>query len=72
MPLYIFPFYDILYIKETNFYGTKGEDAMDKDMLYMHEVANGYRPDVEKLIRYIPWLESKVGNNISNFYSLMN
>lgn len=42
---------------------------MDKDMLYMHEVANGYRPDVEKLIWYIPWLESKVGNNISNFYN---
>lgn len=41
---------------------------MEKDMLYMHEVANGYRPDVERMIRYIPWLESKVGNKISNLY----
>ena len=41
---------------------------MEKDTLYMQEVANEYRPDVEKLIRYIPWLESKVGSSISNFY----
>lgn len=41
---------------------------MEKDILYMQEVANGYRPDVERLIRYIPWLESKVGGSISNMY----
>lgn len=34
----------------------------------MHEVANGYRPDVEKLIKYIPWLESKAGASISSIY----
>ena len=74
MLLYIFPFYDILNIKGTNFNqllaGTirEREDAMEKDTLYMHEVANGYRPDVERMIRYIPWLESKVGNTISNLY----
>lgn len=41
---------------------------MEKDMLYMHEVAQGYRPDVERLVRYIPWLESKVGVNTSSIY----
>lgn len=41
---------------------------MEKDMLYMHEVANGYRPDVELLVRYIPWLESKAGTNASSMY----
>ena len=41
---------------------------MEKDMLYMQEVANGYRPDVERLIRYIPWLESKAGGDITKFY----
>lgn len=42
---------------------------MEKDLLYMHEVANGYRPDVEKLIKYIPWLETKAGTNTSSIYS---
>ena len=42
--------------------------VMEKDMLYMQEVANGYRPDVERLIRYIPWLESKAGGDITKFY----
>lgn len=41
---------------------------MEKDMLYMQEVANSYRPDVERLIRYIPWLESKAGGDVSKFY----
>lgn len=41
---------------------------MERDTLYMQEVANGYRPDVERLVKYIPWLESKVGTNISSIY----
>lgn len=41
---------------------------MEKDMLYMHEVANGYRPDVERLVRYIPWLETKTGTTTSSVY----
>lgn len=41
---------------------------MEKDTLYMQEVANGYRPDVERLVKYIPWLESKAGTNISSIY----
>lgn len=43
---------------------------MEKDENYMQEVANGYRPDVERLIKYIPWLETKVGtNNASSIYA---
>lgn len=41
---------------------------MEKDERYMHEVANGYRPDVERLIKYIPWLETKAGTNTSSIY----
>lgn len=41
---------------------------MDKDMLYMHEVASGYRPDVELMVRYIPWLQSKAGTDASSLY----
>lgn len=43
---------------------------MEKDTLYMQEVANGYRPDVERLVKYIPWLESKAveKTGISSIY----
>lgn len=41
---------------------------MEKDIHYMQEVANGYRPDVEKLIKYIPWLQTKAGTKISSIY----
>lgn len=41
---------------------------MEKDIHYMQEVANGYRPDVEKLLKYIPWLQTKAGVNISSIY----
>ncbi len=41
---------------------------MEKDTLYIQEVVNGYRPDVERLVRYIPWLESKTGIDVSNIY----
>ncbi len=34
---------------------------MERDETYMQEVADGYRPDVERLIKYIPWLETKAG-----------
>lgn len=39
---------------------------MDKeDVLYRQQVVNTYKPDVERLIRYLPWLESKAGSNVS-------
>lgn len=43
---------------------------MEKDEKYMQEVADGYRPDVERLMKYILWLETKVGTNTaSSIYS---
>lgn len=43
---------------------------MEKDENYMQEIANGYRPDVESLIKYIPWLETKAGTyTASSIYS---
>ena len=41
---------------------------MEKDKLYMHEVATKYRPDVERLAKYIPWLESRLGVLTSSMY----
>lgn len=41
---------------------------MEKNTLYIQEIVDGYKPDVERLIRYIPWLESKTGVNVSNIY----
>ncbi|NLL76563.1 MAG: hypothetical protein GX235_04885 [Clostridiales bacterium] len=41
---------------------------MEKDTLYIQEIVNGFKVDVERLIKYIPWLESKVGVRVSNMY----
>ena len=32
-----------------------------EDIVYRQQVVNMYKPDVEKLIRYLPWLEEKAG-----------
>ena len=48
--------------------GFTGTTGTERDKTYMHEVALKYRPDVERLIRYIPWLESKVGITVSSMY----
>ena len=32
-----------------------------EDVAYRQHVVNTYKPDVEKLIRYLPWLEEKAG-----------
>ncbi len=43
---------------------------MEKEESYMQEIADGYRPDVERLIKYIPWLETMKGNDaVSGTYS---
>lgn len=40
--------------------------AMEKeDIEYRRQVVDKYKPDVEKLIRYIPWLEDKAGKDVS-------
>lgn len=32
-----------------------------EDVSYRQKVARQYKPDVEKLVRYLPWLEEKAG-----------
>ncbi len=40
-----------------------------EDIAYRQQVVNEYRPDVEKLARYLPWLESKLGTSVQQNYS---
>ena len=35
-----------------------------EDIAYRQQLVNTYKPDVEKLIRYLPWLEEKADQNI--------
>ena len=40
--------------------------SMEKDDIeYRRRVVNEYRPDVERLVRYLPWLEEKAGRNVA-------
>lgn len=42
---------------------------MDKeDIAYRQQVVNTYKPDVERLIRYLPWLEAKAGSSIQETF----
>lgn len=36
-----------------------------EDIEYRQRVVNEYKPDVQKLLRYLPWLEEKAGQNVS-------
>ncbi len=40
-----------------------------EDIAYRQQVVNEYRPHVEKLARYLPWLESKMGASVQQSYS---
>lgn len=43
--------------------------GMEKeDIAYRQQIVNEYKPDVEKLIRYLPWLEEKAGQNVSETF----
>lgn len=44
---------------------TVGKD----DIAYRKQVVNEYKPDVERLIRYLPWLEEKAGTEVSQNYT---
>ncbi len=39
--------------------------AGKEDIAYRKQVVNEYKPDVERLIRYLPWLEEKAGSEVS-------
>ena len=44
--------------------------AIDQeDIEYRRQVVQEYKADVEKLIRYLPWLEEKSGSSVSETYS---
>lgn len=40
-----------------------------EDIAYRQQVVNEYRPDVERLARYLPWLESKLGTSVQQSYA---
>lgn len=40
-----------------------------EDIEYRRQVVQDYKPDVERLIRYLPWLEQKAGKDVSETYS---
>ncbi|MCD7725755.1 MAG: hypothetical protein LUI12_09465 [Clostridiales bacterium] len=39
-----------------------------EDIAYRQQIVNEYKPDVEKLIRYLPWLEDKAGKNVAETF----
>ena len=38
------------------------------DIAYRQQVVNTYKPDVEKMIRYLPWLQDKAGSNVAETF----
>lgn len=44
--------------------------AMEKeDIEYRRQIVQEYKPDVEALIRYLPWLEEKAGSIVSETFT---
>lgn len=42
---------------------------MDReDIEYRQQIVNTYKPDVERLIRYLPWLEEKAGSSVQETF----
>ena len=40
-----------------------------EDIEYRRQVVQDYKPDVERLIRYLPWLEQKAGKAVAETFS---
>ena len=40
-----------------------------EDLEYRRQVVQDYKPDVERLIRYLPWLEQKAGKDVAETFS---
>lgn len=38
------------------------------DIAYRQQIVNTYKPDIERLIRYLPWLEEKAGKNVAETF----
>lgn len=45
-----------------------GYRQQQDDLIYRQQVVSEYKPDVERLIRYLPWLEEKAGKDISETF----
>lgn len=43
--------------------------AGKEDIDYRKQVVNEYKPDVERLIRYLPWLEEKADGEVSETFT---
>ncbi len=48
--------------------GEIGYRQQQDDIAYRQQVVSAYKPDVERLIRYLPWLEEKAGKDISETF----
>lgn len=38
----------------------------NEDIEYRRRIVGDYRPDVDRLVRYLPWLEEKTGKSVSS------
>lgn len=54
---------------EENIQAEEVLQAESEDIAYRKQVVREYRADVEKLARYLPWLESKKGMSVQQSYS---
>lgn len=39
-----------------------------EDIAYRQQIVNEYKTDIERVIRYLPWLEEKAGQNVSEAF----
>ena len=47
----------------------KAAIIMEKeDIAYRQQIVNEYKTDIERVIRYLPWLEEKAGQNVSEAF----
>lgn len=75
--VYIFTIYDKINIRELHEvidqdiagYEKGVMIDMENERLSTEEIVQEYKEDVHKLIKYIPWLESKIGENLSDIYT---
>lgn len=45
-----------------------GYRQQQDDIAYRKQIVSTYKPDVERLIRYLPWLEEKAGSNVAETF----
>lgn len=40
-----------------------------EDIEYRRQIVGQYKPDVERLVRYLPWLEEKAGSSVAQTFT---